>query len=144
MHSFKFITNVFKAIATAVLLSLIFCSETSGKIFFEYSSTGARIRQYSESILMKNKKLDKKTLKIKVTPNPVIDIANIDIEGSTDSIFASENQLSVFSLDGDHSISVAFKGNSTTVDMSKFPRGIYVITISNADSMVVNGKIIKN
>lgn len=69
--------------------------------------------------------------RVKVYPNPVVSVLNIEAEVVT---------ARLFSLSGQEVVSVA---NSSEINVADVPAGIYVLNVVTADGEVLNEKVIK-
>jgi hypothetical protein len=73
---------------------------------------------------------DTKQAKVSAYPNPVLNTTTVTIENSN----AWEHNLRIVNLMGNEMITTSFEGNTTTVEMSSFPQGNYMISV---DGIVV-------
>ncbi|MBQ3636290.1 MAG: InlB B-repeat-containing protein [Bacteroidales bacterium] len=72
----------------------------------------------------------KSVAQVRVTPNPVQSVAEVTVEGSE----KTEHSLRIVSMTGSDVVKLTFVGNRTTVDMSGYPIGGYMVSV---DGVVV-------
>ena len=76
---------------------------------------------------------------VSVYPNPVTDIVNIHITNANGDAVTG----SLFDANGKLIYTGKMIGERNTINMTRFPKGIYMLTIKNNDSLIQNIKIVK-
>jgi hypothetical protein len=76
---------------------------------------------------------------VSVYPNPVIDIINIHITNTNGEAITG----SLFDTNGKLIYTGKMIGERNTINMTRFPKGIYMLTIKNNNSLIQNIKLIK-
>lgn len=86
-------------------------------------------------------KTSEEILSVKVFPNPASFAIAFEVDGgiSTDNML-----LRIFGMDGTLISSQEFNGNHTEVEISSFPRGTYIYTVTTKEKETISGKFIAN
>jgi hypothetical protein len=74
-----------------------------------------------------------------VYPNPVTDLLNINVTNPDGKPIT----CILFDANGKMMYTGKLASGTNTVDMSKFPKGIYLLSLKNTDTEIKNMKIIK-
>jgi PKD repeat protein len=75
---------------------------------------------------------------VKVFPNPVQKILNVNIDHAT-----SETELKLFNMIGEVVYSAKISGNKTSIDVSSFSKGIYTLAVSNASGKAMHKIVVE-
>ena len=134
----------------ALMYTGSFFAQSSSTIEFLYDAAGNRISrsipvvqlrsyqssQKTEVVTSKEKILD---YNISVYPNPTVGEVNLSINGKA---IDDKTELSVYNTSGSQVCSVKVTGETTRIDLSNSPNGIYLLRLSIA-GQIISWKVIK-
>jgi len=89
------------------------------------SNTAAAFSPVKES-------LDENLVSIMVSPNPAKDVLTVTYKGTT-----PQSVLRIYNMNGQQTYFSKVNGNSTQVDVSRWPKGIYIISVGSVRKKVI-------
>ncbi len=104
-----------------------------GVVRYEYDDCGNMVSRHLTVEPMQQKVIENSSIKeniitnqIKVYPNPVGDLLNVEVNNS---VLESAIQIGIFSLSGNQLESLENINNFTTIDFSDYSAGVYLLVI---------------
>lgn len=77
-------------------------------------------------------------VELKLYPNPTIDFVNIEVNNLEDGTFVLRNMI------GKHLISGTLEGQTRTINMESYDRGIYILSVYNNKGVrIATKKVLK-
>ena len=98
----------------------------------EYGYSIYEFEVYNSQTAAKTAAASKAALTVTISPNPAKDILTVRYQGTTSRSF-----ISVHSLTGQRMYTSKATGSATQVDVSKWPKGIYIISLDTVRKKVV-------
>lgn len=100
--------------------------------FEVYAAPQPSARQHTTSLSPAKNNLNDNLVSITVSPNPTKDILTIKFKGMT-----PQSVLRIYNMTGQQTYFSRVNGNMMQVDVSKWPKGIYIISLGNVRKKVV-------
>ncbi|SFD88202.1 Por secretion system C-terminal sorting domain-containing protein [Chitinophaga sp. CF118] len=100
--------------------------------FEVYAAQPSSAKQNAIALSPVKTSLNESLVSIIVSPNPVKDVLTVKYKGTT-----SQSVLRIYSMTGQQTYFSKVSGSMTQIDVSKWPKGIYIISLGDARKKIV-------
>jgi hypothetical protein len=76
--------------------------------------------------------LNENPVSVTISPNPAKDVLTVKYKGTT-----SQSVLRIYNMTGQQTYFSKVSGNMTQIDVSKWPKGIYIVSLNSIRKKIV-------